>query len=139
MKKFTLILAIGALGACNQQQAGAPAENATAETDVNAVTPASVTLNGTSWEFTREGVKYVETIDENGNYIADTADGKHSDHGTMVMKDGKACFTSKMNDEGEECWTVEETQVGQTITTTSDKGETLEVTRIEYRPLSMPS
>ena len=147
MKRIVLIAAIAALSACNREAAEAPANDMAADANlavednaaVNASTPAAMSLNSTSWEYTRKGVGYVETIDANGNYITDTADGKHYDHGTMVMKDGKACFTSAMTKDGETCWTVVDTAVGQTTKTTSDKGETLDVKRIEYRELKMPA
>jgi hypothetical protein len=48
------------------------------------------------------------------------------------MKDGKACFTSAMNKEGEVCWTDPKVEVGQSGETTSDKGEKLTVKRIAY-------
>jgi len=43
-----------------------------------------------------------ESVDANGNYII-TSGAEHIDHRTAVMKDGKACFTSAMTKEGEEC------------------------------------
>lgn len=142
MRRFALVAAVAALSACSQGQEAeqvAPADEAVADANSIEATPAAMSLSGTSWEFTREGVSYIESIDENGNYIAETADGKHADHGQFAMKDGKACFTSAMTGEGEDCWTVADTQIGETTTTTNDKGETLEVTRVEYRPLTMPS
>ena len=46
-----------------------------------------------------------ESVDADGKYI--TVSGKeHIDHGTAVMKDGKACFTSAMDKQGEVCWTT---------------------------------
>jgi hypothetical protein len=148
MKRIVMIAAIAALSACNREAAEAPANDMAADANLvvednlaaNAATPAAMSLNSTTWEYTREGVAYVETIDANGNYITDTADGKHYDHGTVVNKDGKACFTSAMKkDEGESCWTLVDTAVGQTTKTTSDKGETLDVKRVEYRELKMPA
>ena len=79
-----------------------------------------------------------ESIDASGNYIANTVDGKHLDHGTSVMKGDKACFTSAMDKEGEVCWTTKAVKIGQSMTTTSDKGEKLKVTRVKYVPMSMP-
>lgn len=147
MKRIVLIAAIAALSACNRERGDAPANDMAADANMvvednlaaNAATPAAMSLNGTTWEYTREGVAYVETIDASGNYITDTADGKHYDHGTVVNKDGKACFTSAMTKEGETCWTLVDTAVGQTTKTTSDKGETLDVKRVEYRELKMPA
>ena len=133
-------LAVLALVACNK-----PAEttndvnaadanmamDANAAADANMATPAGFQINDTSWEFTRDGKAHKETIDASGNYVV-WSDDKHVDHGTAVMKDGKACFTSAMDKEGEVCWTTSPTEVGQSFDTTSDKGEKLTVTRIAF-------
>lgn len=104
-----------------------------------AATPASFQLNETTWTFTdKDGTKVEESIDADGNYIANSADGKHLDHGTGVMKDGKACFNSAMNKEGEVCWTTKPVAIGQSMHTVSSKGQKLTVTRVAYVPLSMP-
>jgi hypothetical protein len=140
--RFTICLTAAlALCAC-QKQAEAPpaAENnvAEAKADVTA-TPAAFQLNETTWNFTdKDGKKVEESIDANGNYIANTTDGKHLDHGTSVMKDDKACFTSAMTKDGEVCWTTKPVKIGKSMVTTSDKGEKLKVTRVAYKPLKMP-
>jgi hypothetical protein len=104
-----------------------------------AAKPAAFQLNETTWTFTDpKGVTVQESIDAKGNYIANSIDGKHLDHGTGVMKDGKACFTSAMNKDGEVCWTTKAVDIGQSIETTSSKGEKLTVTRVDYVPMSMP-
>ena len=54
------------------------------------------------------------------------------------MKDKKACFTSAMNKDGEVCWTTKPVKIGHSMTTTSDKGQKLTVTRVKYVPMSMP-
>ena len=96
-------------------------------------------LKETTWTYTdHDGTKVKESIDANGNYIANTIAGKHLDHGTAVMKDAKACFTSKMDKKGEVCWTTKPVKVGQSVGTVSDKGEKLTVTRVKYAPLKMP-
>src|SRR6187397_2061989 len=97
--------------------------------DANMATPAGFQINETSWEFTREGKATTESIDATGSYVA-WSGAEHLDHGTAVMKDGKACFTSAMDKEGEVCWTTAPTEVGQSMETTSDKGEKLTVTRV---------
>ena len=107
------------------------AMDANAMTDANTVTPAAFEIAGTSWEFTMDGKAQTETIDASGNYVA-WSGAEHIDHGTAVMKDGKACFTSAMDKEGEVCWTAAHTAIGETMETTSDKGEKLAVKRIEY-------
>lgn len=99
--------------------------------DANMATPAAFQLNETSWEFTREGQAQTESIDASGNYVNWSGD-KHIDHGTAVMKDSKACFTSAMDKEGEVCWTTAPVEIGQSMETLSDKGETLTVKRIAY-------
>ncbi|NUR11415.1 MAG: hypothetical protein HOQ20_06150 [Bradyrhizobium sp.] len=97
-------------------------------------------LNETTWTFIdpEHKVKAIESIDANGNYIENAVSGKHLDHGTAVMKDGKACFTSAMNKDGEMCWTTHPTKIGHSMKTTSDKGKKLTVTRVAYKPMSMP-
>ena len=139
MKKFVLLTAVAVLSACSQEQAAdtsATENEVVAEADANMAAPAAPstmeTLAGTSWEFTRDGKQYFESIDESGNYIANNADGSHADHGTYVKKDGKACFTSAMDKEGEVCWTDPMLAEGQSGETTSDKGEKLMVKRIAY-------
>jgi hypothetical protein len=103
-----------------------------------APTKATFQLDETSWLYTQKGNKVRESIDADGNYISQTRAGKHLDHGTAVMKDGKACFTSAMTKEGEVCWTTSPVKVGHSMNTVSDKGEKLKVTRIAYVKLSMP-
>lgn len=100
---------------------------------------AAFQLNETTWLFTdKKGTKVRESIDPDGNFIAQTRAGKHLDHGTAVMKDDKACFTSAMTKEGEICWTTSTVKVGHSMNTVSDKGEKLKVTRVAYVKLSMP-
>lgn len=96
-------------------------------------------LKQTTWTFTDpKGNKVKESIDAKGNYISNTVAGKHLDHGTAVLKGGKACFTSLMDKEGEVCWTTKPVKVGQSMKTVSDKGDKLTVTRVKYTPLKMP-
>ena len=100
--------------------------------------PAAFQLNETTWTYVDHGVKARESIDANGNYIENAVSGKHIDHGTAVMKGGKACFTSAMTKDGEMCWTTKPVKIGQSMVTTNDKGEKLKVTRVKYVPMSMP-
>jgi predicted transcriptional regulator len=132
-------LAVLALMACNKP-ADTTTENIAEENmamesnamDANAMaTPAGFQINETSWEFTREGKATTESIDAGGNYVA-WSGSEHVDHGTAVMKDDKACFTSAMDKEGEVCWTTQPTEIGQSMETTSDKGEKLTVKRVAY-------
>ena len=104
-----------------------------------AAKPAAFQLNETTWTFVdKKDGKLKESIDADGNYITQTIKGKHMDHGTAVMKDDKACFTSAMTKDGEMCWTTGPVKVGHSFVTTSDKGEKLKVTRVAYTKLSMP-
>jgi hypothetical protein len=106
---------------------------------IAAAKAASFQLDKTTWTFTdKKGVKVRESIDDHGNFVAESRAGKHLDHGTAVMKHGKACFTSAMTSEGEICWTTEPVAIGHSMTTTSDKGEKLTVTRVAYRPMKVP-
>ena len=138
MRIVMVSLAVLALAACNKpaatNEANAADENAAMETnaaDANMATPAAFEIKGTSWEFTRKDKATTETVDADGNYVAWSGD-KHIDHGTAVMKDDKACFTSAMDKEGEVCWTDPKVAEGQSGETTSDKGEKLTVKRIAY-------
>ncbi|MGH6705907.1 MAG: hypothetical protein ACREBP_11150 [Sphingomicrobium sp.] len=132
-------LAVLALMACGQQ-ADTTVENVAEENmavdanamDANAVaTPAAFQINETTWEFTMDGKAQTESIDASGNYVA-WSGNEHIDHGTAVMKDGKACFTSAMDQEGEVCWTTVDTAIGSSMETTSDKGEKLTVKRVAF-------
>ena len=140
MRHFLLIsaacLAIAGCNKADQAAANAEAEAAAANEATPAPTEAAMSLNETTWTFTRDGKAITESIDAQGNYIAN-AGAEHHDHGTVVMKDGKACFTSAMDKEPPTCWTVADTAVGSSMETTSDKGEKLTVTRVEYKPLTM--
>ena len=96
-------------------------------------------LNQTTWTMTeKDGTKVVESIDADGNYIANTVAGKHLDHGTAVMKGSKACFISAMTKEGEVCFTTHPVKVGHALATVSSKGKKETVTRVAYKPLEMP-
>ncbi len=104
MKKLILLGAVAMLAACNTKEAP-PADNAVVADDMNVAADANVaagatmTLLGSSWEFTREGKPIQESIDSNGNYIA-VSGAEHIDHGTYAQVDGKQCFTSAMTKEG---------------------------------------
>ncbi|QNP42947.1 hypothetical protein [Sphingomonas daechungensis] len=145
MRLTIVTLAAIALVSCNKAEAPADTNADANAVDVNAVdanaaaTPAAFQLNETTWTFTdKDGQAIKESIDASGNYIANAGD-KHLDHGTSVIKDGKACFTSAMNKDGEVCWTIQAVEVGQAMETTSDKGEKLTVTRVAYEPMTMPA
>ena len=146
MHKLILVAATAALAGCSQD-AAAPAEDTNVAADANAVANANAadanatgtalaSINETSWEFTQDGKPMQESIDAKGNYIVNSGT-EHIDHGTVVMKDGKACFTSAMTKDGEECWTDPKVEIGQSGETTSDKGEKLTVKRVAYVPLTM--
>jgi hypothetical protein len=135
MKKLFLFAGVAILAACNGQQATAPAD----ETNVVAEADATMTLHETTWTFTSDGRDLQQSIDAQGNFIVNAGD-EHVDHGTYALVDGKHCFTSAMTDEGQDCWTAPANiEVGESVEVTSDRGETLTVTRQEYEPMTMPS
>jgi hypothetical protein len=123
MRTIISLTAALALGAWSSQAAAKPFE-----------------IKETSWSFVEKGKRVHETIDADGNYIANQVSGKHLDHGTAVMKGRKACFTSAMTKEGEVCWTTPHSalKIGHSFVTRSDKGRKLKVTRIAYVKLEMP-
>ena len=133
MRKLIAICGIAALTAC-----GSPAS---VEEDVAVVeteAPAEVmSLNETSWTFVMDEKEILESIDADGNYIANAGD-EHFDHGTYELVDGMQCFTSAMNDEGQVCWTTPaQVAIGESMDITSDQGENLTVTSVEYQSLTM--
>ena len=148
MRKIMLFAAVAALAGCQQEKAAAPVEeaNMAVNADENMATPADAatagtalaSINETSWEFTDAKTKkpIQESVDATGKYIA-VSGKEHMDHGTAVMKDGKACFTSAMDKDGEVCWTDPMLAEGASGETTSDKGEKLTVKRVAYVPLTM--
>ena len=140
MRLTICLTAALALVACSKPAEAPPsADNSAADANATAAVPAAFQLNETTWTFTdKDGRAIQESIDASGNYIANAGE-KHVDHGTSVMKDGKACFTSAMDKQGETCWTTQPVEIGQSMETTSDKGEKLTVTRVAYVPMSMPS
>jgi hypothetical protein len=113
-----------------------------AQANAKAGKAAAFDIKHTSWAFydTHAKATVHETIDADGNYIENAVGGKHIDHGTAVMKDGKACFTSAMTKDGEMCYTTPKSElaVGHSFVTKSDKGDKLRVTRIKYTVLKMP-
>ena len=147
MHKIILLATAAILAGCSQEAAPPPADDANVAVDANAAADANAadanvagtalaSLNQTTWEFTRNGKAMQESVDATGKYV--TVSGtEHIDHGTAVMKDGKACFTSAMTKEGEVCWTDPMLAEGESGETTSDKGEKLTVKRTAYVPLTM--
>ena len=132
MHKIMLFAAVAALAGCSQETAPPPADNANvAAAEAPAATPATMSLNETSWTYTVDGKNVEKSFDATGNYIS-TVGAAHDDHGTYVARDNKACFTSAMNKDGEMCWTVVDTAIGATMESVSDKGEKLMVTRVAY-------
>ena len=146
MHKLILVAAVAALAGCSQQPAAEPDANVAADAnavdanavDANAAGTALAAITETSWEFTDPdtGKPIQESVDKAGNYIANSGK-EHIDHGTAVMKDGKACFTSAMTKEGEVCWTDPMLAEGQPGETTNEKGEKLTVKRVAYTPQTM--
>jgi len=138
MHKVILVAAIAALAACDSQAppTANDADMTTADDVAATPIPAASPINETSWEFTEDGKPMQESIDAGGNYII-TSGAEHIDHGTVVMKDGKGCFTSAMTKEGEECWTDPKLEIGASGETVSDKGEKLTIKRVDYVPKTM--
>lgn len=147
MRKLILVAAVAALAGC-EQQAAEPAADANVAVEANAADAnaadanptgtALASINETTWEFTdpKTGKAIRESVDASGKYVA-LAGTEHFDHGTAVMKDGKACFTSAMTKDGETCWTDPKVAEGESGETVSDKGEKLAVKRAAYVPLTM--
>jgi hypothetical protein len=148
MNKFILLATVVALAGC-QQKPAEPANDANIAMDANVAADANAvdanvagtalaSLNETTWEYTdnKSGKPIQQSIDAAGKYIS-VSGKEHIDHGTAAMKDGKACFTSAMDKDGETCWSDPMIAIGGSGETTSDKGEKLTVKRTAYVPLTM--
>lgn len=137
MNRIVVVAAVAALAACSKPAAPTADANMTAANEVAATpVPAAFSINETSWEYKQNGKPMQESVDASGNYIT-TSGAKHIDHGTAVMKAGKACFTSAMTKKGEICWTDPKLEVGASGETVSDKGEKLPIKRVAYVPKTM--
>ena len=77
-----------------------------------------------------------ESVDATGKYIA-VSGTEHIDHGTAVMKDGKACFTSAMNKEGEVCWTDPMLAEGRRVKPPATRARSSPSNALAYVPLTM--
>jgi hypothetical protein len=133
MKKLFVITSVALLAACGSPEAEQETV-AVAEVEAPAET---MSLNETTWTFMMDDKEIMESIDASGNYIANAGD-EHFDHGTYVLVDGKQCFTSAMNDEGQMCWTTPANiELGESVDITSDGNEKLTITRADYKPLTM--
>ncbi|WP_373490768.1 hypothetical protein [Parasphingorhabdus sp.] len=133
MKKLFVITSVAMLAACGSPEAEQETV-AVAEVEAPAET---MSLHETTWTFVQDDKEIMESIDASGNYIANAGD-EHFDHGTYVLLDGKQCFTSAMNDEGQMCWTTPANiELGESVDITSDGGEKLTITRADYKPLTM--
>jgi hypothetical protein len=133
MKKLFVITSVAMLAACGSPEAE---QETVAVAEVEA--PAEVmSLHETTWTFVQDDKEIMESIDASGNYIANAGD-EHFDHGTYMLVDGKQCFTSAMNDEGQMCWTTPANiAVGESVDITSDGDENLTIARADYKPLTM--
>ena len=151
MRIWIVPMAALALVACNKKDAAtADAANAGMANDAMAtnsmaantmaandmMAPAAASMNNTTYEYVRNSRAIQLSVDGTGKYIS-TAGKDHMDHGTTAMKDGKLCFTSAMNKDGEICWTDPKLAVGQQGPTVSDKGEKLNVKLVAYVPKAM--
>ena len=148
MRKILLLAAVAALAGCQKEKPAAPADEANmampADENMGNAADAAMageklaSINETSWEFTDAKTKkpMQESIDAAGKYIA-VSGKEHMDHGTAVMKDGKACFTSAMTKDGEVCWTDPMLAVGASGETVSDKGEKLVIKHVAYTAKKM--
>ena len=133
MKKLFVITSVAMLAACGSPEAE---QETLAVAEVEAPAEA-MSLHETTWTFVQDDKEIIESIDASGNYIANAED-EHFDHGTYVPVNGKQCFTSAMNDEGQMCWTTPANiELGESVDITSDGGEKLTVTRADYKPLTM--
>lgn len=93
-------------------------------------------MAGTSWSFTVPEVgEIVATFGTDGRYY-DVSGGKIVESGTFMTRNGQVCEDLDRTPENDNlCWSVPATlpTVGATLTTTSNKGQTLTATRLAFK------
>lgn len=146
MNKALLLASIVLLASCNSERDStvdnrSSVDNAAsdARTSRARASAESMSLLGTTWEFSDRGAPTVITIDQAGNYVEQRTDGTPVVHGTYAQIDGKDCFTSATGDGSTSCWTaVPQTGIGETASATSDAGNSAVFKRVDYRALKVP-
>lgn len=127
MKKFALIAACAALGACGQQaEKPAEADAKPAEAAAVAATDDSTPAPGDYGVKAADGTMSTTTLVGDGTFVTTEADGTKVT-GKYVRKDGKDCFDAD-GDQAEMCWTATPPAADGSFTSTSDDGQTVTVT-----------
>ena len=146
MDKCFQLGAILLLASCNADGVGSadnPETSNIAVVDANdpvaGAPKATMSLLNTTWEFDDNGKPTVITIDKDGAYIENRADGTHVVHGKYAQENGKDCFTSAMGDKSTSCWpAVPPVGIGGTASATSENGGNAVFKRVAYRDLQLP-
>lgn len=127
MKKAVFLITVGALAACQQEPAEAPATEETVAAEPAEMTVANGSPPGTYTVTMADGSTGTSTINGDGTYVDTGADGT-AEEGTWQVIDGKTCF--KLNAEGstQMCWTESAPGEDGSFTATSDAGEVVTVT-----------
>jgi hypothetical protein len=127
MNRFLGFAAVASLAACQQAPLAAPAATGGAQRDL---------LAGTSWSFTVPTAGEIVATFAPGGHYYDLNNGKIVESGTYATVDGQVCEDLDATPDNDHvCWTMPSTlpPVGGTLETTSNKGQTVKATRIDYR------
>lgn len=135
MKKLTLVAALAALAAC--QQEAAPAPEATPEA-TTAAAPAAATLaadgkasTGTFTITTHDGKVYTEVINADGTYSDTDSAGQVVETGRWEQKSPTEFCTTEDKEGAKQRCNTEGIDASGKWTSTNDKGETATVVRVE--------
>ena len=130
MRKLIVVAAVVALSACSQKgdEVAAPADTSPAAEPASAAAPAGWTgfEPGSYLVTASDGAKLDYVLTEDGNFTMTDATGKVTT-GTLVMKDGKGCFTPAGG--SEMCWTNAAPGADGSWTATATDGTTASVTK----------
>ena len=128
MRKLMLCAVPLALVACSSEPAEeeAPAEEAVVE-DAAAATVANGSAVGVFMVTGADGTVTSSTINEDGTYSDNNADGSVIAEGTWEVVDGKTCFMPTTEGQEAMCWTESEPAEDGSFTATPDEGEAVTV------------
>lgn len=130
MRKLIVVGALVALSACSQKadQVAAPGDTSAPAEPATSAVPSSWTgfEPGSYLVTASNGAKMDYVLKEDGNFTMTDAAGKVTT-GTLVMKDGKGCFTPAGG--SEMCWTNAAPGPDGSWTATATDGTSVKVTK----------
>lgn len=130
MRKLTLVAAVAALSACNQNKAEPAPAASEAAAPAAATTPTMADRAGTYTYDDGKGQSGTSVMTPDGNYTDTSTDGKMVETGTWKLDDaGKICFDPKGDDpkQPNRCYAMGEPGPDGMMDATGDDGVVVKV------------